>query len=72
MLGSGSIWERWTDGKFCQQEDSEHWMETCVSATWIKFCAQLLRLTGDPSYAESIELAAYNALAAAQRADGKW
>lgn len=72
VLGSGSIWERWTDGKFCQQEDSEHWMETCVSATWIKFCAQLLRLTGDPSYAESIELAAYNALAAAQRADGKW
>lgn len=72
VLGSGSIWERWTDGKFCQQEDSEHWMETCVSATWIKFCAQLLRLTGDPSYADGIELAAYNALAAAQRADGKW
>lgn len=72
VLGSGSIWERWTDGKFRQQEDSEHWMETCVSATWIKLCAQLLRLTGDPSYADSIELAAYNALAAAQRADGKW
>lgn len=47
-------------------------METCVSATWIKFCAQLLRLTADPSYADSIELCAYNALIAAQRADGKW
>lgn len=72
VLGSGSIWERWVDGKFCQQRDSEHWMETCVSATWIKFCAQLLRLTADPSYADSIELCAYNALIAAQRADGKW
>lgn len=72
VLGSGSIWERWTDGKFCQQKDSPHWMETCVSVTWIKFCAQFLRLTGDVAYVDNIELAAYNALIAAQRHDGKW
>lgn len=71
-IGSGSIWERWVDGKFLQQEDSPYWMETCVSTTWIKLCAQLLRLSADPVYADYAELAAYNALAGAQGADGKW
>ncbi len=34
--------------------------ETCVSVTWMKFCLQLLSLTGDPSYADAIETAFYN------------
>jgi len=72
VIGSGSIWERWADGRFQQQRETDHWMETCVTATWIKLCAQLLRLTGDSIYANSIELAAYNALIGAQKDDGTW
>ena len=36
--------------------------ETCVTVTWMKFCHQLLCLTGDPVYADQIERSAYNAL----------
>lgn len=72
VLGSGSIWERWVFGKFCQQRKTDHWMETCVTATWIKLCAQMLRISGDSRFADDIELAAYNALIPAQMNDGKW
>ena len=36
--------------------------ETCVTVTWMKFCAQLLKLTGDARFADRIEISAYNAL----------
>ncbi|MBR7133190.1 MAG: glycoside hydrolase family 127 protein [Clostridia bacterium] len=36
--------------------------ETCVTVTWIKFCYQLLRLTGDVAFADEIEKSVYNAL----------
>lgn len=71
-IGSGSSWERWIGGRTKQTEQVKEWMETCVTATWIKFCAQLLRLTGDPAYADDIERTAYNALLSAQKADGTW
>ncbi len=35
--------------------------ETCVSVTWMKFCGQVLRLTGDPKYADCIEKTFFNA-----------
>jgi DUF1680 family protein len=35
--------------------------ETCVTVTWMKFCGQLLLLTGDPMYADCIEQSYYNA-----------
>ena len=35
--------------------------ETCVSVTWMKFCSQMLRLTGDPIYADMIEKSYFNA-----------
>ncbi len=72
VLGSASMHERWNDGVFEQQRVSPYWMETCVTATWIKFAAQLLRLTGDVNFANDIELAAYNAMIAAQKCDGTW
>ena len=34
--------------------------ETCVTVTWMKFCLQLLRLTGDSKYADEIERSMYN------------
>ncbi len=36
--------------------------ETCVTVTWMKFCYQLLCLTGDSVYADEIEKSIYNAL----------
>ncbi len=36
--------------------------ETCVTVTWIKFCAHLLSLTSDSFFADEIEKAVYNAL----------
>ena len=36
--------------------------ETCVTVTWMKFCHQMLALTGDPMFADEIERSAYNAL----------
>ncbi len=36
--------------------------ETCVTVTWMKYCYQLLCLTGDPMYADQMEISMYNAL----------
>ncbi len=72
ILGSGSSWERWCNGRACQVGPMPEWMETCVTVTWIKLAAQLLRLTGDPLYADEIERSAYNPLLAAQKDDGTW
>ena len=35
--------------------------ETCVTVTWMKFCSQLLRLTGESVFADEIEHSFYNA-----------
>ncbi len=72
IIGSGSDWERWCDGKRRQTEPWKMGMETCVTVTWMKLANQLHRLTGDPMYADEIERAAYNALLGAQGVDGTW
>ncbi len=72
ITGSSSISEKWRRSKLQQNSDTEAWQETCVTATWIKFCAQLLRLTGDPIYVSDIELTAFNAMLAPQKEDGAW
>lgn len=51
--------------------DVKRMMETCVGVTWMKFCSQYLRLTGDPSAADYIEKYIYNGLLGAMRPDGK-
>jgi DUF1680 family protein len=38
----------------------------------MKLCYQLLRLTGDPSWADELEVSLYNALLAAMTPDGRW
>ncbi|MGE5647661.1 MAG: glycoside hydrolase family 127 protein [Acidobacteriota bacterium] len=40
--------------------------EGCVTATWMQINLELLRLTGDPKYADQIERTVYNALLGAQ------
>ncbi|HWD94304.1 MAG TPA: beta-L-arabinofuranosidase domain-containing protein [Verrucomicrobiae bacterium] len=72
IIGSGSSWERWCNGRMRQADKVPDWMETCVTVYWLKFAAQLLCVTGDPAYADQIERTTYNALLAAQKEDGTW
>ena len=68
--GSGSAEECWYGGTARQAESAKRPMETCVTVTWMHLCASLLRLTGDPRYADALETAAYNALLGAMSPDG--
>ena len=45
--------------------------ETCVTVTWMKYCAQLLRLTGDPLFADHMEQSFYNAYLGALNTERK-
>lgn len=70
VAGSGTAFECFYHGGQRQTEPTYHTMETCVTFTWIKLCNNLLRLTGDPMYADQIEKAVYNALLASMKYDG--
>jgi DUF1680 family protein len=70
--GGASNQELWCRGAVTQTAVLEQPQETCVTTTWMKLCAQLLRLTGDPVWADEIELSFYNALAGAQTPGGSW
>ena len=70
VAGSGSSMECWYGGKPLQAEVRPRSMETCVGVSWMQLCASLLRLTGDPLYADEIEKTAYNALLGAMTPDG--
>lgn len=50
--------------------DITRMMETCVGVTWMKFCSQILRLTGDPSTVDEIEKYIYNGLLGAMKPSG--
>ena len=70
--GSGSNHELWCDGTRTQTELLEQPVETCVTVTWMKLCLQLLRLTGDPLWADELEVSLFNALLGAMTPDGAW
>lgn len=72
IVGSGSSCELWCDGANRQTELLEQPMETCVTATWMKLCYQLSRLTGDSVWADELEISLYNALLGAMVPDGSW
>lgn len=36
--------------------------ETCVTVTWMKFCHQVLSITGDSAFADALEISTYNAM----------
>jgi|AGTN01.3.fsa_nt_gi Uncharacterized protein conserved in bacteria len=50
--------------------DITRMMETCVGVTWMKFCSQMVRLTGDPSAIDEIEKYVYNGLIGAMKPTG--
>ncbi|HLN75309.1 MAG TPA: beta-L-arabinofuranosidase domain-containing protein [Prolixibacteraceae bacterium] len=70
VAGSGTAFECFYHGAQRQTEPTYHTMETCVTFTWIKLCNNLLRLTGNPMYADQIEKTIYNALMASMKEDG--
>ncbi len=70
--GSVSNQELFCDGARQQTELLEQPQETCATVTWMKLCAQLLRLTGDPVWADELELSLYNAMAGAMTPGAEW
>lgn len=72
IVGSVSNQEMWCNGAVEQTEILEKPVETCATATWMKLCFQLLRLTGDPQWADQMEISLYNALLGAMMPEGEW
>ena len=70
--GSMSNNEMWFYGVKNQTSVLEQPVETCVTAQWMLICWQLLRLTGDPKWADELELSLYNALLGVMTPDGHW
>lgn len=70
--GSCTNQELWCNGAFIQTSTIEQPQETCVTATWLKYCCQLLRLSGDPTWADNMEVTLYNALAGAMMPEADW
>jgi DUF1680 family protein len=70
VAGSGTAFECFYNGAKYQTDPTYHTMETCVTMTWMKLCFNLLRLTGNPLYADQIEKSTYNALMASLKGDG--
>ena len=66
--GTTSSSEHFTDDYVLPGEDVSDVGEGCVTVTWTQLTWQLLRLTGEPQYAEQLEHTVYNALLAAQDA----
>jgi DUF1680 family protein len=50
--------------------DLRRMMETCVGVSWLEFCLEILRLTGDPRAVDLIERYAYNGLLGAMKPEG--
>jgi DUF1680 family protein len=63
--------EAWDNTAFEQTNpDIKRMMETCAGVTWLQFCTQVLRLTGNPSTADYMEKYIYNGLIGAMRPTG--
>lgn len=52
--------------------NAEQAIETCCVIAWQAVMLDALRLTGDPTIADDLELATYNAVAGAQHPSGEW
>ncbi|TAN36764.1 MAG: hypothetical protein EPN23_08115 [Verrucomicrobia bacterium] len=72
IIGCGTRNEFWSSSHTNQTGMVFHPLETCVTATWMKYLYQLLRLTGDVRYADELERNLYNGLLGALMPDGSW
>lgn len=65
IIGSSGCTHELFDHTLVRQTNTKYHgsvQETCVTVTWMKFCYQLLSITGDSKYADEIEKSIYNAL----------
>ena len=63
--------EAWNNTAFEQTNpDITRMMETCTGVTWMKYCSQILRLTGDSTPVDDIERYIYNGLLGAMKPTG--
>ena len=65
IIGTGGCWHELFDHTKTRQLATNYagvQQETCVTVTWMKFCLQLLCLTGESRFADEIEASIYNAL----------
>lgn len=63
--------EAWDNTKFEQSNPKiQRMMETCVGVTWMKFCTQIVRLTGNSQAVDEIERYIYNGLLGAMKPTG--
>ena len=66
-----SVGEFWFDGALRQTRAGAMGLgETCVIATWIHYCADMLKLTDDPRVADELEKSLYNGILGAMAPDG--
>lgn len=64
IIGSAGTTHEFLDHAAVHQADSGDGgvgQETCVSVTWMKLCARMLLLTGDPLFGDCFEQTLYNA-----------
>jgi DUF1680 family protein len=66
ITGTTSAREHFTDDLVLPGEESSSVGEGCATVTWLQLSWELLRLTGEPQYAEELEHTVYNALLGAQ------
>ena len=72
ICGGASSIEHWYRGTvnqvhpFCRQN------ETCVITTWMRLCAKLLEVTGEPLFADQLEKTFYNAYLASLNRDNSF
>jgi uncharacterized protein len=66
VSGTTSSSEHFADDDVLPGEESANVGEGCATVTWLQLTWQLLRLTGEPQYAEQLEHTVYNALLGAQ------
>src|ERR1035437_8123379 len=62
VTGTTSAQEHFADDSVLPGEEASSVGEGCATVTWLQLTWQLLRLTGEPQYAEQLEDTVYNAL----------
>lgn len=64
IIGSAGCTHEYFDHAAARQTDTAYsgiMQETCVTVTWMKFCMQLLALSGEAAFADCFEQSLYNA-----------
>jgi DUF1680 family protein len=70
LTGGASSGELFQDDFHLPNGERANICETCVTVTWEQMNLELLRLTGEPQFAEQAERSIYNHLLAAQKPTG--